>query len=153
MNSRQLSASSPAPRTLPTTQAVNCSSPPRWRASPCGMPSRAAWYVADVPALRGPLQPSRYPHRLHPPTLDSPYSSLHSRPLPACLVLFHFLPVTSHDTQVRQLSPVAVNTGRSTGASGSVAELTVLCCAPGGTTIASGYSDGSVSRCRGWQRG
>ncbi|GIL45803.1 hypothetical protein Vafri_2953 [Volvox africanus] len=51
---------------------------------------------------------------------------------------------------VKQLSPVVASTSTGTGASaagsGGMAEVTVLCCAPGGssTTIAAGYSDGSV---------
>ncbi|GIL71861.1 hypothetical protein Vretimale_671 [Volvox reticuliferus] len=53
-------------------------------------------------------------------------------------------------TLVKQLSPVVASTSTATGAgaagSGGVAEVTVLCCAPGSsaTTIAAGYSDGTV---------
>ncbi len=66
--------------------------------------------------------------------------------------------------QVRQLSPVVASTsggaggGGSGGGSGTVAEVTVLSCAPNGTTIAAGYSDGTVrladegARCC-WARG
>ncbi|EFJ52522.1 hypothetical protein VOLCADRAFT_79148 [Volvox carteri f. nagariensis] len=46
---------------------------------------------------------------------------------------------------VRQLSPVVTSTSTGSGASGGgVAEVTVLCCAPGSATIAAGYSDGTV---------
>ncbi|GFR42436.1 hypothetical protein Agub_g3341 [Astrephomene gubernaculifera] len=45
---------------------------------------------------------------------------------------------------VRQLSPVVASSSCGGSPSSPVAEVTVLCIAPAGTTIAAGYSDGTV---------
>ena len=46
--------------------------------------------------------------------------------------------------QVRTLSPVVASSSGGSGSSAAVAEVTVMTCAPTGSIIAAGYSDGTV---------